>query len=168
MLIITGTMGAGKTAVLNEATDILAQRGIVHAAIDVDVLGVAYLPSAAPCDAVMNDNLRSICGNYAAMGVQRFILARAIENAAELDLCREIIPAAHTVVCRLTAGIETMERRVEGRELGISQQQYVARVAILNAILDRAKLEDFTVANEDRTLTEVAMEVLTRAGWISG
>jgi hypothetical protein len=167
LLIITGTMGAGKTAVLGEASDILAERGIVHAAIDMDALGLAYLPFAASSDAVMYDNLRSICRNYAALGVRRFLLARALEDDAQLLLCREIVPASNTVVCRLTASIELMQRRVERREPGISQQEYVARVAKLNAILDGSHLEDFAVANEDRSLTEVAREVLTRAGWIS-
>ena len=167
LLIITGTMGAGKTAVLGEASDILAQRQIVHAAIDLDALGLAHLPSAAFSDSVMYDNLRSICGNFAALGVQRFLLARAIEDEAQLKLCREIIPAANTVVCRLVASIEAMKRRVRMRELGISQREYVARVAQLNAILDRARLEDFAVRNEDRPLTEVAIDVLVQAGWIS-
>ena len=160
-------MGAGKTAVLGEASDILAQRQIVHAAIDLDALGLAHLPSAARSDGVMYDNLRSICRNYAALGVQRFLLARAIEDDAQLRLCRDIIPAANTAVCRLTASVEAMKRRVQMRDLGISQREYVARVAKLNVILDRAKLEDFAVINEDRPLTEVAIEVLVRAGWIS-
>lgn len=167
MLIITGTMGAGKTAVLAEASDILAQRQIVHAAIDLDALGLAHLPSAAPSDDVMYDNLRSICGNYAALGVRRFLVARAIEDGAHLKLCREIIPAVNTVVCRLTASIETMKRRVETRDLGILQRQSVARVATLNTILDSARLEDFSVANENRSLTDVALEMLAKAGWIS-
>jgi len=47
LLIITGTMGAGKTAVMAEASDILTRRQIVHAAIDLDALGLAHLPSAA-------------------------------------------------------------------------------------------------------------------------
>jgi hypothetical protein len=51
--------------------------------------------------------------------------------------------------------------------LGISQRKFVARVAKLNAILDRAQLADFVVTNEDCPLTEVAIEVLVRAGWIS-
>jgi hypothetical protein len=167
LLIITGTMGAGKTSVLGEASDILAQRQIVHAAIDLDALGLAHLPSAAFGDGVMYDNLRSICRNYTSLGVQRFLLARAIEDDAQLRLCREIIPAANTIVCRLAASIETMKLRVQIRESGISQREYVARVAKLNDILDRAQLEDFTVTNEDRTLTEVALEVLVQAGWIS-
>jgi hypothetical protein len=167
LLIITGTMGAGKTAVLGEASDILTQRQIVHAAIDLDALGLARLPAAAVSDAVMYDNLRSVYKNYAALSVQRFLLARAIEDHAQLSLCREIIPASNTLVCRLIAGVETMQRRIDTRESGTSRLDYVARVAKLNAVLDRAHLEDFAVTNEDRPLTEVALEMLARAGWIS-
>ncbi|HLV96378.1 MAG TPA: hypothetical protein VKS44_14395 [Candidatus Acidoferrales bacterium] len=167
MLIITGTMGAGKTAVLGEASDILAMRQIVHAAIDLDALGLAHLPSAAFSDGVMYDNLRSICRNYTALGVQRFLVARAIEDEAHLKLCRDILPAANTIVCRVTASIETVKRRVEMREFGISRQEYVARAVKLNAILDRARLEDFTVANENRPLTDVAIEILVKTKWIS-
>ncbi len=166
LLIITGGMGAGKTAVLGEASDILAQRRIVHAAIDMDALGLAYLPSGGPNDGAMYENLRSICRNYAGLEVQRFLLARALEDDAQVKLCRDIIPAANTMVCRLTASIETMTRRVEMRDLGITQREYVARVAKLNDILDRAPLEDFSVKNEERLLTDVALEMLVRAGWI--
>jgi hypothetical protein len=167
LLIITGTMGAGKTAVLAEASDILARRQIVHAAIDLDGLGLAHLPSASRSDGVMYDNLRSICRNYAALGVQRFLVARAVEDYAQLKLCRDIVPAVNTVVCRLTASIEAMKRRVQTRDPGMSRRESVARVAKLNVILDGARLEDFAVANENRSLTEVALEVLAKAGWIS-
>lgn len=167
LLIITGTMGAGKTAVLAEASDLLARRGIVHAAIDLDALGMAHLPSAAPSDGVMYENLRSITANYAALAVERFLLARAIEDRAQLQLCRTLIPAPNTVVCRLTASIEAMQRRVGLRDSGISQRELLARVAELSLTLDRAQLEDYAVVNENRSLTEVALEVLVKAGWIS-
>src|ERR1700758_115000 len=94
LLIITGAMGAGKTSVLAEASDMLALRHIAHAAIDVDALGLAYVPAAARNDEVMYRNLRSVCNNYAALGVIRFLLARALENRAELDFCRGIVSAA--------------------------------------------------------------------------
>jgi len=167
VLIITGTMGAGKTSVLAEASDILALRGIAHAAIDLDALGLAHLPSAARCDGVMYGNLQSVCENYASLGVRRLLLARAIEDRAELELCRRVVSASNTVVCRLTASIEAMEQRVKLRESGVSRRDYVARVAELNTILDRAQLEDFTVTNENRQLTDVAHELLVKAGWIS-
>lgn len=116
----------------------------------------------------MYDNLRSVCRNYAALGVERFLVARAIEDDAQLKLCRDIIPAVNTVVCRLTASIKAMQRRVRIRDSGISQRESVARVAELNVILDRARLEDFAVANENCSLTDVALEMLVRAGWILG
>jgi hypothetical protein len=160
-------MGAGKSTVLAEASDILGLRHIAHAAIDLDALGLAHLPSAASNDGVMYRNLQSVCKNYASLGVRRILLARAMEDRAELELCRGIVSATNTVVCRLTASIEAMQQRVKMRESGVSQGEYVARVEKLNAILDRARLEDFTVSSESRPLTEIAHEMLVKAGWIS-
>jgi ribose 1,5-bisphosphokinase PhnN len=168
LLIITGTMGAGKTTVLGEASDILALRHVVHAAIDLDALGLAHLPSAVgnDNDGVMYRNLESVFKNYASLGVRRFMVARAMGGRTELELCRSIISATNTVVCRLTASIEVMQQRVEMRESGVSQREYVARVRKLNAILDGARLEDFTISNEGRSMAEVAHEMLCKAGWM--
>jgi hypothetical protein len=160
-------MGAGKSSVLAEASDILAQHSVVHAAIDLDTLGLAYLPSATGNDRVMYRNLECVCKNYASLGVKRLLLARAMEGRAELELCRNAVSAATTVVCRLTASIETMEQRVNIRESGVLQPKFVARVAKLNVILDRARLEDFMITNEKRSLSEVAQEMLITAEWIS-
>jgi hypothetical protein len=52
------------------------------------------------------------------------------------------------------------------RELGLSQREYVARVAKLNVILDRARLEDFTITSENRSPTDIAHETLLKSGWI--
>jgi hypothetical protein len=167
LLIITGSMGAGKSSVLAEASDILALRHIVHAAIDLDALGLAHLPSAAGTDGVMYRNLESVCRNHAALGVTRLLLARAVEDRGELELCSSVVAAANTQVCRLSAGIDTMQQRVKTRESGVLQREFVDRVAILDAILDRSRLEDFTIINEGRSLNDVAMEMLSKAGWIS-
>ncbi|HKN74765.1 MAG TPA: hypothetical protein VJW94_06290 [Candidatus Acidoferrum sp.] len=167
LLIITGTMGAGKTTVLGEASDILALRQIPHAAIDLDVLGLSHFAPSAGHDGVMYRNLQSVYENYASLGIQRFLLARAIEDRVELEFCRGLISKTNTVVCRLTASFETMQQRVKLRESGISQAAYVARVVALSAILDRAHLEDFTVTSENRSVTEVTQEMLVKAGWIS-
>ncbi|MGC2743868.1 MAG: hypothetical protein WA672_11820, partial [Candidatus Angelobacter sp.] len=128
-------------------------------------LGLAHLPSVGD-DSIMYRNLESVCRNYAASGVTRILLARAMEDRAELELCQNIISAANTTVCRLVASIAEMQRRVKIRESGTLQQQFVDRVVILDAILDRAALEDFVVVNENRPLSEVAQEMLIKAGWI--
>lgn len=159
-------MGAGKTSVLAEASDILALRHIIHAAIDLDALGLAYLPSGDN-DGVMYRNLESVCRNYAALDVTRLLLARAVEDREKLELCRSAVSAQSTTVCRLTAGIDTMQQRVRIRESGVLRREYVNRVTILDAILDRARLEDFVVINENRPINDVAKEMLIKAGWIS-
>ena len=69
-------------------------------------------------------------------------------------------------MCRLTVSLETMQQRVRLREPGILQQSFVARVAELNDTLDRAHLEDFSIVNENRSVTGVARDMLVRAGWL--
>jgi hypothetical protein len=166
LLIITGSMGSGKTAVMAEASDILALRGIPHAAIDLDLLGMAHLPGSAPSDDVMCRNLRAVAQNYAALGIDRFMVARAVENQAELERCVDAVAAQEVAVCRIIASVETMQRRVASRESGVGRGKYIERVAILNDILDRAQLEKLVVRNEGRPLTEVANEMLERAHWL--
>jgi hypothetical protein len=167
LLIITGSMGAGKTSVLDEASDILALQNIAHAALDLDAFGLAHLPSGARSDAVMYRNLQCVCKNYAALGIRRFLVARAIEDRAALECCRKAVSAKNMIVCRLAANVGTMRQRVKTRELGVLQERFVARVAKLNSTLDRARLEDFSVTADDRSLTEIAHEMLLNAGWIS-
>lgn len=167
LLVITGTMGSGKSSVLAEASDILRLRQVAHAAIDLDAFGLAYL-GAASADGVMYRNLQSVSENYAELGVTRMVLARAIESSGELDLCRRATSATGTIVCRLNASVKTMEERVKTREPGVLQQDYIARVAALNSVLDRARLEDFTIASENCSVTDTAREMLLKAGWISG
>lgn len=165
LLIITGSMGSGKTAVMAEASDILALRGIPHAAVDLDMLGFAHLPESSTND-VMYRNLQAVAQNYSAVGVNRFLLARAIESRADFQYCVNAAAAMEVVVCRLTALTETMRRRVGLRELGIARDKYIERVISLNETLNHARLENFVVTNEDRPLTDVANEVLERAGWL--
>jgi hypothetical protein len=158
-------MGSGKTSVLGEASDLLARLHIIHAAIDLDALGLAHIESGET-RTVMYRNLQCVCENYAALGVTRLLMARAIEDHAELEFCRAVVSATNTVVCRLMASVETMEQRVRMRESGMMQQDYLARVRELNAILDRARLEDFIVNSANRSVTEIAQEMLIKAGWI--
>ena len=56
-------MGAGKTSTLYEASDLLIERGIHHAAIDLDSLGVGHLDGAQLQDVALR-NLAAVCANY--------------------------------------------------------------------------------------------------------
>jgi gluconate kinase len=165
VLVISGSMGSGKTTVLAEASDILSALGRGHAAIDLDALGIAHLPEGAPDDLTYR-NLASVWANYAAAGVTRLLVATAVEDSAALDRLREAVPGAEVVVCRLRAALETMQQRVRAREPGMLQEKLVARAAALEALLDRTRVEDFSIVNDDGAVTKAAREMLERAGWL--
>ncbi len=157
-------MGAGKTTVLGEASDLLTARGVVHAVIDLDALAAAGLPDHL-CTELTYANLAAVWSNFRQAGVTRLLLAEAVESTDELSRIRAAIPDSTVVVCRLTAPLETMQRRLRTREPGMLQHTFVARARELDEVLARARLEDFCVANDNRSVTEVAAEVLKRAGW---
>ena len=165
VIVISGSMGSGKTTVLAEISDVLAARGVVHAAIDTDFLGMGYLPAEASRDLAFR-NLSAVWNNYAAAGVTRLLLCEALETPAERERLREAVPGAQIVVCRLRARLETMQQRIRLREPGMLQEQFVSRVAELEASLDAGCVEDFSVENDGRSVTAVAREVLVRAGWM--
>jgi hypothetical protein len=77
------------------------------------------------------------------------------------------VPGAKIVVCRLTAPLETMRRRVLQREPGMLRDTFVARVAELEGLIDSAALHDFTLLNYDQcSITEIAVQMLRLANWI--
>jgi hypothetical protein len=164
-LIISGSMGSGKTTVLGEASDILAARGIAHAALDIDALGVVGVSDAVARD-LMRRNLAAVMENYARAAIDRFLIAEALESVADRERLGVALGSAEIVVCRLRASLATMQARVRLREPGSLQDEFVIRAATLDAALDAAAVEDFTVDNDNRSITDVAREMLLLAGWI--
>ena len=165
VIVISGSMGSGKTTVLGEASDVLSARQIAHATIDLDAIGTVLVADAVARDLVSR-NLEAIYANVLGAGVTRILLAEAVEDRDGLTRLRRAMPGAEIVVCRLTATVETMQRRLRTREPGMLQRQFLERARELDGVLQRAALEDFTIVNEDRPVTEVARELLQRAGWI--
>lgn len=164
VLVITGSMGAGKTTTLGEASDLLTESNIAHAAVDVDALGIYHVPDT-PTD-LAGENLAAVWRNYAAAGIDRLLIALALESATDRERLRSALGDAELTVCRLRAGVKTMTRRVRQRERGLFRQRYVDRVAMLESRLDEARVEDYSVETEGRTVTDVAREMLERAGWL--
>ncbi len=158
-------MGAGKTTVLGEASDLLCARRVVHAALDLDALGLLLLPEAQASD-LHYRNLAAIFENCRRAGIERFLIAAAIENGAVLADLRRAFGDATVTVCRLIASLDTMADRLRTREVGLRQQEFLERSRTLEAVLAAAGVEDFRVVNDRRNVTDVARELLTRAGWI--
>jgi len=169
VLVISGSLGSGKTAVLSEASDLLKEAGIAHAAVDLDWLSIMHPTQERYGEQLMIANLAAVWPVYAAAGAERLLVARVVEDRSQLRRYREAVPGAEPIVCRLTTPIETMQERIRTREPGMFLAQAIARSAALDDILDRSRAEDFTVDNgEGRSIGDVAREVLSRAGWLQG
>ena len=165
LLVVTGSMGAGKSTVMAEASDILTAAGIVHAAIDLDGLAIVHDAGRRGGD-LAYVNLQSVWRNFAADGIDALLVAAALETRADLDRLRAAVAAESVVVCRLRASLVVMQARVRVREPGMLQAQLVDRVAMLEQVLDAAALEDFSIENDGVSVTAVARDMLVRAGWL--
>ena len=167
LLIVSGSIGAGKTTVLSEASDLLSEAGIAHAAIDLDWLAVMHPRGDPYGQRLMFSNLAAIWPIYAAAGAERLIVARVVEDHAEIDEYLAAVPGARPTVCRLTAPVELMHERLRIREPGMTLERALMRAAELAEILERARVEDFVVENgSDRPVGDVAREMLSLAGWL--
>ncbi|MCH8207082.1 MAG: hypothetical protein IH956_08765 [Chloroflexi bacterium] len=152
---------------LSEVSDLLEEAEVAHAAIDLDCLSIMYPAQKPRGERLMFANLAAIWPVYAAAGAKRLLVARVVEDRSELQQYREAVPGAEPIVCLLTAPIQTMQERVRIREPGMIQAKAVARAAELDRILEHARAEDFTVDNgPGRSVTEVARDVLSHAGWL--
>jgi chloramphenicol 3-O-phosphotransferase len=165
LLVITGTMGVGKTATLDEVTDLLADAGVTHACVDLDGLGLFHIVPAPPPDLIFR-NLDALFASYLATGVRWFVVAAALERHSDLDRIRRPLGDPSIKVCRLTAPLAIAEARVSQRELGIHRNRYVERTAELDRLLSAARLEDFCIDSSQAPVTEVARQLLSMAGWL--
>lgn len=157
-------MGSGKTTVMGEASDLLREMSIPHAAIDLDAVSIHLFPDTTTKDTDLR-NAAALYANCVAAGVDKILVAAAIENAQSLDGLTRAFSGASVIVCRLTASHETMAARLRVREPGMRQAEFIERSRTLEQRLTDAALEHFRVSNDGRDITAVAREVLERAGW---
>jgi hypothetical protein len=168
VVIVSGTLGAGKTAVTDEMSVLLQEAGMPHAIIDVDHLGNAFPP---PPEDPWNErlataNVAALWCNFRDRGVRKLVLARAIRSPDHLEGYRRVIPGARVTVVRLTASPTTIRSRLGEWERGSLREWFLERSDALTAELEAAAVEDFVVSNDDRPVREVAGEILDRLGWI--
>lgn len=139
VLIISGTIGAGKSTIALEVSRILGERGDLHALIDLDHLGTMV---PAPAQDLRNveltmHNLAAIWPNYRAAGVRRAVIASVVQSRDDLAQFRRAIPNAALAVVELRAAPESL----------------------------LAGAADHVVATDGRPVRAVAEEVLRLAGW---
>ncbi|MEP6999109.1 MAG: adenylyl-sulfate kinase [bacterium] len=165
VLILSGTVGVGKSTILDEVHDLLVRARIPHVCLDTDALAMSWPARGDFNQITMLDNVATVWANARAAGATRVVIASVVERRGDREAFRRAIPGAEIVVCQLVAPMNVRRSRLRQRERGAGLEWHLKRTEELQVILDTAAIHDFVVSNDQRTVQEVAGEVLMRADW---
>ena len=151
--------------VAQEVAAAAAERGLRVAAIDLDWLGWAS-GAALGLDELIGRNLAGVAANYAAAGIDKLVLARALVNPTSLPAISKAMPGWNLTVIRLEAARPALEIRLRARDSGSELESHLAKIDDFTERTRTVSPDAPVVVNEGRPLREVALEVMRIAGWI--
>ena len=166
ILILSGSVGAGKTAIAFAIHDILTVNEVPHACLDLDQFTYSW-PSVGPynTDTVFSA-LEKVWPVYQAAGIRKLVLARVVETKKGLKRYSKALENSSIVLCRVTASEETRKSRLQDREFGESLKWHLKRTVELERLLTDAALENFVIVNENESIECVAEKTLKLIKWL--
>lgn len=169
VVVLTGTIGVGKTAIAMTMSEILHERHIRHGLLEVDWLGevypAPYLEDPYSTRFAMR-NLAAIWPNFLEVGITRAIVTMTLENHQELRDLRTALSSSNVTVVRLEASSEVRAERIKKRELGTLLKLFLEKTDPLANQMAFLGIGDFVVRNERQKPQEVAEGILNRLGWL--
>ena len=161
-VLVTGVYGVGKTSLVEEIADVLEQRGLPYAAIDVDWLGWFWAEDEATESRVRLANLADVVGRYLASGVRYLALAHAVPDAVAVAGVRDAVAVPMRVV-GLRLPHDDIRRRLD---LAVTRgRQDDLRVAAEWLAAGRGNGFEDLVLTSDLPVRALASDVLTWLGW---
>jgi hypothetical protein len=166
VLLVTGPIGVGKTAVLHEADALLIEAGSSHATVELEEIARCWPNAIEGTRTVfVYRNLAALWSNFLAFGASRLLLSALVEKRSELHLVSEAIPDAAITVVRLHAPLSALEQRIRLREPARPQEDLVG-ARWWTQHFSEVRVEDHVVETENRPIGQIAREVLRLAAWL--
>lgn len=167
LLLISGPVGVGKTTIANELSNLLEDDGVPHTYVDLDYLTCTFPRSDADPygNKLALQNLQAVWENSRKLGSKNLIIPRVIESKAEAAKIAAVVGIATPIICRLTASDQTLLERVRTREIGSGLLWHEKRSIQLSAELSESKVEQLCIATDNRSVTEIATELMQQVGW---
>lgn len=112
-------------------------------------------------------NLAALWPNYAAIGGDlKVIIPLVIDDDESLEAFKAATPDAQRTICELTAPVDVLKARVAAREPDNQERMF----ALIDRYSERrqnndGRYADFEVPTHQRTIDEVAAEVIAKTGW---
>jgi GNAT superfamily N-acetyltransferase len=168
VLVVNGSIGAGKTKTAGAVFDVLSARGVRCAMIDGDYLCQASpdAPGAPFNQGLYFQNLAAVAPVYRSAGYGVMVLARVVEDPEDRDRYARAFGTELVTIARVTAPEEERKSRIVQRDIEPEWQQWGhARTIELHAVLEELQLDDVVVSNSGRSPVETAEELLALLGW---
>lgn len=172
VLVVTGSLGAGKTSVGAAIHEELAARGARTAFLDADALVQSYpATDQDPANlALLHESLAALAPLHRARGIGSLVLACAVEEPDERTALARTLGGtsgdAEIEMVRVTASVETRIARIEARPASARWSAWARqRTVELEELLEASVVEDVVVDTEGRTPGEAAVEALDAVGW---
>jgi energy-coupling factor transporter ATP-binding protein EcfA2 len=152
-LLLTGSVGSGKTTVMLALGDLLTESGVPHALLDLDWLAwLRPAPGTLTVDQVLVANLAATWPTFVSAGAQVVVLTRAVQRAEQLAAIRAALPGVDLLSVRLEVTEPTRVARLRARDTGEELAEHLAFA------LDPL-FEDVAIATGNRDPRSVALEL---------
>ncbi len=164
VLILTGSVGVGKSSVADAVSELLGERSIARAVIEMDYLRYAYpRPRDDPFHTALGvKNLGVVWKNYKAANISRLVIPHVVVSRKEVEDIETAIPGSEVLVIRLRARVETLHERLKEREKGNSLTWNLNRAIELSEQLEESKIEDFVMDTDEKPVASIAQEILAK------
>ena len=168
VVVVTGPVGAGKTATMEALSMLLEQVPGRHVAIDMDHLRwVVPEPEGDRFGSQLGlRNLTAIWPNLLDAGIRRAVMADVVESREQVRDYEAAMPGADVTVVRLHVAPGEIARRLKVRETPETIDWYLRRAPELQAIMEREGVGDIVIDVGTRDPQAIAREIIDKAGLI--